>query len=262
VTEPTLEQVPLDLIDAPTLELREDLEDPDLEELARSVAKVGLIHPPRLVRCGARYRVLAGHRRVRALRLLGWKETPALVGDPAGPHEAEAGLVENLHRRDLNPVEEATAFAALITRHGYTPASLAKQIGRNLDYIEQRGAILDWPDEIREALRAGTIRLGAARHLADVDDPAHRDYLLTWAIKQGATASLVASWVHDYKMGKVAAEARGGNYQSPASDVAPPEPTLQCAFCAEWRNLRTITHLRVCGPCIAKLYDQPHAPAG
>lgn len=254
MTEPTLERVPLDKIDGADLELREDLEDPDLEDLARSIGKLGLIHPPRLRREGDRFRVVAGGRRIRATRLLGWREVPAIVDDPGGPPAAEQSLVENLHRRDLNPVEEAAAFAALIAHHGYTPGQLARQIGRTPDYIETRGAILDWPEEIREALRRGEIKLAAARELAQVDDPAHRTYLLTWAIKQGATASLVASWVHDYKMQRVAAEARGGNYQSPGSNVQPPEPTLQCAFCAEWKNLRDIEILRACSKCRAQMY--------
>ena len=130
----------------------------DLSELKESIQAKGVLEPL-LVRPvpGGRYRIIAGERRFRAALEAGLAEVPCIELDVPDSEVMEIALIENLHRRDLHPFEEAEGFAGLAERHGYTQAQIATAIGRSRVSITEAMSLLDIPEELRDECRRADI---------------------------------------------------------------------------------------------------------
>lgn len=146
-----------------------------LEALAQSVSQFGVLQPI-VVResklMPGTYEILAGERRWRAAKMAGLSEIPAVVLDGDELKAAQVSIIENVQREDLNPVEEALAYQALIENFGLTQESVAKQVGKSRSAIANLLRLLDLPDEVLELLRDGKITTGHARALLGLNDPA------------------------------------------------------------------------------------------
>jgi ParB family chromosome partitioning protein len=130
----------------------------NLTELAKSIEAKGVLEPL-LVRPlpDGRHRIIAGERRFRAAIEAGLTEVPCIELDVAENEVLEIALVENLHRRDLHPFEEAEGYAALAARHGYTQQQTAEAIGKSRVSITEALSLLDIPEELREQCRRADI---------------------------------------------------------------------------------------------------------
>lgn len=130
----------------------------DLSELKESIAAKGVLEPL-LVRpvAGGRYRIIAGERRFRAAMEAGLAEVPCIELDVSESEVLEIALIENLHRRDLHPFEEAEGFAGLTERHGYTQQQIASAIGRSRVSVTEAMSLLDIPEELRDECRRADI---------------------------------------------------------------------------------------------------------
>jgi ParB family chromosome partitioning protein len=130
----------------------------DLSELARSIEAKGVLEPL-LVRplSDGRYRIIAGERRFRAALEAGLAEVPCIEMDVPENEVLEIALIENLHRRDLHPFEEAEGFASLAARHGYTQQKIAEAIGRSRVSVTESLSLLDIPEELRDECRRADI---------------------------------------------------------------------------------------------------------
>lgn len=134
--EVQIEHIALDLIDPSPRNPRRSLDD--LDELAASIAAYGLLQPVVLRRMGERYQVVAGHRRVAALRALGWAAVPALTRQVAESEAYILTLIENLQRDDLSPREEAQALEVLLREQGWGTRQVAEAIKRSPAYVSKR----------------------------------------------------------------------------------------------------------------------------
>ena len=139
-----------------------------LELLADSIASYGVLQPI-IVRENAdmegTYEIIAGERRWRAAKMAGLSEIPAVIFSGDELKAAQVALIENIQREDLNPVEEAMGYGALIDRFGLTQDQVAKQVGRSRSTITNMLRLLDLPDEVLEMLRDGDLTTGHARAL-------------------------------------------------------------------------------------------------
>lgn len=161
----------IDLIVAGRHQPREDFDQEKLEELAASIRSHGVIQPVVVRPLGdGRYELVAGERRWRACRLAGVKEVPALVRNLSERDVAEIALIENLQREDLNPLEEARAYQALITEYGLTQEEVGARVGKSRPVIANALRLLQLPPTIQEMLRAGELTAGHARALLAVED--------------------------------------------------------------------------------------------
>ena len=158
---------------------RQDFKPEAIEELARSIREKGLIQPV-IVRedPAGGYELIAGERRWRAAQQAALTEIPAILRDADDEEVLELALVENLHRQDLNPVEEALAYRALIERVGLTQEELATRIGRSRPAVANALRLLTLPDRALAALRKGRITAGHARAILSLDDEKDRLGLL------------------------------------------------------------------------------------
>ena len=139
-----------------------------LEVLADSIATHGVLQPI-IVRENADlegvYEIIAGERRWRAAKMAGLSEIPAVIFTGDELKAAQVALIENIQREDLNPVEEAMGYGALIERFGLTQDQVAKQVGKSRSTVTNMLRLLELPEEVLEMLRVGDLSTGHARAL-------------------------------------------------------------------------------------------------
>ena len=154
---------------------RHRFDEDRIVRLAQSIATQGVVQPvvvrPHPARPG-QYELVAGERRLRALRLLGRRTVPAIVRRISEDALLEMALVENLQREPLTPVEEARAYRALIDAHGYTQEELAERIGKDRSTIANMMRLLSLPETVQADLEEERMSVGHARALLGCEDPA------------------------------------------------------------------------------------------
>lgn len=164
--------IPLDRIVRNPAQPRSRFDDAGIAELAASIAAHGVLQPV-IVRAAADggYQLIAGERRLRAARLAGLSEIPAIVRESAGTGPLELALVENLQRTDLNAMEEAAAYRELVDRFGLSHEDVARQVGKSRVTVSNALRLLDLAPETREAIADGRITEGHGRALAALTIP-------------------------------------------------------------------------------------------
>lgn len=149
---------------------RKDFDEEALQELADSIREHGVLQPI-LLRplADTRYRIVAGERRFRAAHIAGLTVIPAIVRDFNDWQAMEAALVENLQREDLNPVEEAAGYQALLSQSDLTQEEIAKRVGKSRSAVTNSLRILSLPEHTLELIRLGSISAGHAKALLSAD---------------------------------------------------------------------------------------------
>ncbi len=143
---------------------RRDFDEEELQALSESIANHGLIQPltVRETESGY-YQIIAGERRWRASRIAGLSEVPAVIVEADDRKAMELALIENLQREDLNPVEEAFGYQALIEDFGLTQEEAATQVGKSRPAVANALRLLNLPEQVMEMLRTGKLTAGHAR---------------------------------------------------------------------------------------------------
>lgn len=162
--------VPLSSIDVNPRQPRRSFDDAALDELAASVKANGVIQPLIVRPVGDRYELIAGERRFRAAGKAGLDRVPVIVHAIDDYTQAQWALVENIHREDLNPIERAEAYAALLRDLGLTQAELAGRLGEQRSSVANYLRLLDLAEPVRDLVRAGRLSLGHAKVLAGLAD--------------------------------------------------------------------------------------------
>ncbi len=148
---------------------RSEFDPKEIESLAESLKKDGLLQPVVVRPAGAGfYQLVAGERRWRAAKLAGLARVPVVIREVEDKKMLELALVENIQRRDLNPMEKARAFRQLMTLNGWTQEQLADSLGMGRPTVANFLRLLDLPLEVQEAVSRGTISMGHARALLAV----------------------------------------------------------------------------------------------
>ncbi len=186
---------------------RKTFEREALQTLADSIASYGVLQPI-VVRenpqAEGTYEIIAGERRWRAAKMAGLSEIPAVVFNGDDLRAAQVSLIENIQREDLNPVEEAMGYGALIDRFGLTQEQVSKQVGKSRSAITNMLRLLDLPERVLELLRDGEISAGHARALLGLDYEDDMTSLAERTVAQGLSVRQVEAAV---KRMKDAAEA-------------------------------------------------------
>jgi ParB family chromosome partitioning protein len=169
-SEGGLSEIPVADIEPAKEQPRRDFDEDALDELAQSIEKSGLIQPLVVREAEDSYKLIAGERRWRASRRADIEKVPAVVRDVSDAEAYALALVENLHREDLNPVEEATAYQRLLNEFGYTQSELAEKLGKSRSSLSNSMRILDLPTGVLRKLAKGSISAGHARALVPLSD--------------------------------------------------------------------------------------------
>lgn len=149
---------------------RKNFDEEQLNELAISIKRYGVIQPITVVKNGLKYIIIAGERRYRACKIAGLKQIPVIVKDYTEKECKEIALIENLQRSDLNPIEEATAFRKLIDEYNLSQEELANNLGKSRPVIANSLRLLTLHPEVQKLVVAGRLSAGHARCLVSVKD--------------------------------------------------------------------------------------------
>lgn len=163
--------LPLEEISPNPFQPRSEFDEMELKELARSINNFGVIQPVIVRKSKEGYQLIAGERRYRACKMLGYQHIPAIVQQIDDESMAEVSLIENLQRKELNYFEEAVAYSALLNRFGLTQEELANRIGKSQSAIANKLRLLKIPPEIRNLIITGTITERHARALLKLNTP-------------------------------------------------------------------------------------------
>jgi ParB family chromosome partitioning protein len=149
---------------------RKEFSKEQLEELASSIKKYGLLQPVIVIKDKDEYILVAGERRVRATKLLGFETIKAIIVDYSKDDLREYALIENIQREDLNPVEVALSLKSLLEHHGYTHEELANTISKSRSYVTNLLRILNLPEFVLEKIKNETLSVGHAKVLIGLDE--------------------------------------------------------------------------------------------
>jgi ParB family chromosome partitioning protein len=164
---------------------RERFDEELLNELTESIREVGILQPVLVRPVGDEFELIAGERRWRAARRLGIGRMPALVRESDDVAALEQALVENVHRADLNALEEAAAYQQLIEDFHLTHEAVATRVGRSRTAVTNTLRLLQLPPSVQKHVRDGALSMGHARALLATPDRALQERLAGQAVKEG-----------------------------------------------------------------------------
>ncbi|MCZ2806925.1 ParB/RepB/Spo0J family partition protein [Modestobacter sp. VKM Ac-2983] len=197
-----LRELPVDDIVPNPKQPRQVFDDEALEELTHSIREFGLLQPI-VVReaSDGRYELIMGERRLRASRAAGLATVPAIIRDTTDDAMLRDALLENIHRVQLNPLEEAAAYQQLLEEFGATHEELASKIGRSRSQVTNTIRLMKLPVKVQTRVAAGVISAGHARALLGLPEAEAQDALATRIVAEGmsvrATEEAVAMAVAD-----------------------------------------------------------------
>ncbi len=227
-------QVPITQITPNPHQPRHRMEAEALNELADSIKSLGVIQPlivtlaPDSTDAAPHYQLIAGERRWAAAKLAGLERVPVIVRGATPQEMLELALVENIQRADLNPLEEAGAYRALMDEFGLTQEQVAARVGRDRTTISNSLRLLKLPEDILTALADGAITEGHARALLTVSDPRQQAALLRNVIAQGYSVRQteeVARRMNEREQAAGRRPPRGGRSAANARDHEMPGAT-------------------------------------
>lgn len=225
------------------------MDDQGIEELAASILRHGLLAPLTVTPDNDGYRLLAGNRRLQALKLIDAQtaDCNVIALDPALADEIT--LVENLIRLQLSPVEEAYAFALYLDSTGQTQEELANQLGQERTYVTRRLLLLDLDDITLGALQEGIIGLSQALILRRIEQPEARQRFIEHAQNYGANVRIMNHWVTSYEQEQARAQATNDS-DAPATVFAPARQTfMACDRCTSPTAYDLLRPVYLCPDC-------------
>lgn len=179
---------------------RRDFDEESLNALSSSIRENGLIQPVvvRKKKDGT-YELAAGERRWRAAKMAGLTVIPAISKEYDDRSMAEMALVENLQRKDLNPVDEGMAYRKLMDEYGLTQENISKKVGKSRPYVANMVRLLDLPEEVKDFLSKGQLTAGQARPLLGLESDAEKVQLARRIVKEGLSARKVEDIIREGK---------------------------------------------------------------
>jgi ParB family chromosome partitioning protein len=179
---------------------RVEFEKEGLAELAASIKELGLVQPLTVRKLGNdKFQIISGERRFRASQAAGLKEVPAYIRIANDQAMLEMALVENIQRRDLNPLEIAFSYKRLVDECGLTQEELADRVGKKRSSTANYLRLINLPAEIQNALKTKAITFGHARTLLAIDDEDVQSYIFDMIIKEKLSVRKVEELVKETK---------------------------------------------------------------
>lgn len=163
-------QIPTNQLEPNPLQPRGIISPESIEELVQSIKEHGIIEPLIIAKTPAGYQIIAGERRWRSARLLKLEYVPAIVKEVNPQQMLEMAIVENVQRKDLNPIERAKAFLRLREEFNFDNTQIAKKVSKSVPYVINCIKLLNLPDALTDGLLSGLISEGHARALSSIKD--------------------------------------------------------------------------------------------
>lgn len=245
-----IKKIPIEKIIVGEHDQRLKLDVDEVEKLASSIARVGLLYPIIVRKEGDMYLVLDGHTRLEACKSLGHLNIQCTFGAASGANSAEIAFAGNFFRKDLSPVELAAALKDCNEKGTMTIGELAAGFHKSNHWVSSMIAIANWPAEIQEAIHNERISVSAASNLACVTDDSYRLFLVRNAVEAGATARTTASWLQAWRAMQPQEEAITSEPVSMGTHQTPMVPQAPCFCCSQLFEVNKMSHIPVCGACV------------
>lgn len=165
------QKININLIEPNKSQPRKQFDEEALQELSDSIKKYGVLEPLIVTKKDDYYEIIAGERRWRAARLAGLKEVPVVIREYTDKEIMEISLIENIQREDLNPIEEAQAYEALISQYNLKQEEVAERVSKSRSTITNSLRLLKLCEDVRQMVMYNMISTGHARALIPIDDP-------------------------------------------------------------------------------------------
>jgi len=179
-------RIPLNLIDANPNQPRKDFDEATLKELAESIKIHDIIQPLTVVHLpSGRYKLIAGERRLRASKMAGLADVPVYLREANDQQILELALLENLQREDLNAIEIALSYKRMMDELHFTQEEVAERMGKERSTVANYIRLLKLPPDVQVAVRSGTISMGHARALINVDEVEKLLFLYKEIVEKG-----------------------------------------------------------------------------
>lgn len=176
--------VEIDKISFSPFQPRQERNPQKAQELMASIKEKGVIQPVVVRPKGDGYELIAGERRMRAAKELGFTQLPVVIKDVEDAEALQLAIIENIQREELNPLEEAQAYEQLILKFGFTQEKIAQLVSKNPSSISNTLRLLKLPEEIKLALRKGTISMGHARTILGLKSLPEQDQVFRRTVTQ------------------------------------------------------------------------------
>jgi ParB family chromosome partitioning protein len=204
------DEIDVNNISANPKQPRTVFDEDQLTELALSIKEVGLLQPPVVRSIGNdKYQLIMGERRFRAAKLAGLKSIPVIIRQTSDDQLLREALVENIHRSQLNPLEEGAAYQQLLNDFGYTHDELATKLSKSRPVITNTMRLLNLPAAVQRRVAAGVISAGHARALLSLTDEKEIENLANRIVAEGLTVRAVEEIV-----ASGGAKVKGGSIRS------------------------------------------------
>ncbi|MFC1821171.1 ParB/RepB/Spo0J family partition protein [Thermodesulfobacteriota bacterium] len=195
-------QCPVESIEPNPYQPRQEFQAPEMEDLVRSVKEKGIITPLLVSKTEKGYRLIAGERRWRAAQKAGLERVPVVVRETSPIESLELALIENIHRQDLNPIEEAQAYKRWLDDTKTTQEELAKKLGKERSTITNMLRLLRLPKVVQQDLLTGRMMMGHARVLAGIKSSREQKQIRDLIIHQALSVRQVENLVKKKQRGK------------------------------------------------------------
>jgi len=204
------DEIDVNNISANPKQPRTVFDEDQLTELALSIKEVGLLQPPVVRSIGnGKYQLIMGERRLRAAKLAGLKSIPVIIRQTSDDQLLREALVENIHRSQLNPLEEGAAYQQLLNDFSYTHDELAAKLSKSRPVITNTMRLLNLPPAVQRRVAAGVISAGHARALLSLTDEKEIENLANRIVAEGLTVRAVEEIV-----ASGGAKVKGGSIRS------------------------------------------------
>ena len=246
-----LKEIHIDLLLTPAQTIRDKISIDDLNELIHSIRTRGLLQPLLVKPNGDNFEIVAGHRRYLAVKEIGYSTVPCYVVEYDSEVVSDIDKAhENLIRVNLNIIEEAKLVKSLVYENDRGVEEVANILSKSFTWVDNRLAILEWPEDVLQALEKGTIILAVGKELSKVKNESQRLSLLESAIQYGVPARVVKQWiddfsVQDYLQQKKISKETG---ELVSADSAP--VYMPCRVCGIKYEMNLLRHIWLCPECI------------
>lgn len=217
---PGLQELSVDLIRPNPYQPRQHFDEDSFDGLVESVRELGVLQPVLVRATDDGYELIAGERRLRAAQRVGLQTVPAVVRSADDVGSLEAALVENLHRQDLNPLEEAAAYQQLIDDFGYTQDQVARRVGRSRSAVANLLRLFQLPPAVQKLVGENLLTAGHAKALLGHPDRAYQEALAKRAVSEQLTVRDVEALVRE----RLELESKLDDDLPESTGVEEPEP--------------------------------------
>lgn len=234
--------IKIDLIDANPNQPRKNFNDESLAELSQSIRVHGVITPITVRKVGERYELISGERRLRASKLAGLREIPAYIRMANNNESLEMALIENIQREDLNAIDVALSYQALMDACKYNQDALSKQVGKSRSAVANFLRLLNLPAQVQLDVKDNKLSMGHARCIAGVSPEEKQLELAKAVIEQDLTVRQLEDLAR-----KASSKTTGKTTSKKAEKAAAPEWCMEAQ-----KSLADRLHTKVNVKCGAK----------